>query len=102
MTSAARPVVEVVGLGPGDPGLVTTATRALLTDAPIRFLRTRQHPSAALAGDCPSFDDVYESLPTFDEVYSEIARRIAAAAREHGRVVYAVPGSPTVLEHSVS
>lgn len=102
MTQAARPVVEVVGLGPGDPGLVTTATQTLLADVPVRFLRTRQHPSARLAGDCPSFDDLYETLPTFEEVYAEIARRVTDAAREHGHVVYAVPGSPTVLEHSVS
>lgn len=102
MTPSARPVVEVVGLGPGDPGLVTSATHALVAEIPVRFVRTSRHPSAHLAGQCEFFDDLYETLPTFDEVYDEIARRVGEAARAHGRVLYAVPGSPTVLERSVS
>lgn len=100
MTAAVRPVVEIVGLGPGNPDLVTTGTARLLTGTSVRFLRTRQHPSAHLAGDCPTFDDLYESLPTFEEVYDAIASRVADAAHEHGRVLYAVPGSPMVLERS--
>lgn len=102
MTPAARPVVEVVGLGPGDPGLVTPATTALLAEVPVRFVRTSRHPSAVVVAGCTFFDDLYESLPTFAEVYAEIARRVGDAAREHGRVLYAVPGSPTVLENSVA
>lgn len=102
MTKQARPVVEIVGLGPGDPDLVTAGVLRLLAEVPTRFLRTRHHPSADLAGDCVSFDDLYDSLPTFEEVYDEIARRITDAAHAHGRVVYAVPGSPVVLERSVA
>jgi tetrapyrrole methylase family protein/MazG family protein len=49
-----------------------------------------------------SFDDVYEAADTFASVYAEIADRLVAAAAEHGHVLYAVPGSPLVLERSVA
>ena len=44
---------------------------------------------------------MYERLDTFEEVYAEIAERLVAAAIEHGEVLYAVPGSPLVLERTV-
>ena len=103
MTATAK--IIVVGLGPGDPALVTAQTSAAIATAQVRFLRTRQHPSASLALDAPggatTFDDLYESEATFDAVYERISAILIAAALEHGEVLYAVPGSPTVLERSV-
>jgi len=61
-------------------------------------------PSAALAGDIPSFDHVYERAATFEEVYERITEELVAAAgrvRDEGPVVYAVPGSPLVAERTV-
>ena len=95
------PSVVVVGLGPGGPGYVTQHTLDVIERAPHRFLRTEQHPSASLIPSATSFDDVYERADTFDDVYAEIAERVVAAAIEHGEVVYAVPGSPLVLERTV-
>src|SRR5690606_14796713 len=43
----------------------------------------------------------YEQADTFEEVYRGIADTVAAAAARHGEVLYAVPGSPLVLERSV-
>ncbi len=93
--------VVVVGLGPGNPRHVTTETLDVIAQIPHRFLRTSRHPSAHLVGDAATFDALYESAERFDDVYVEIADQIIAAAAEHGEVLYAVPGSPLILERSV-
>lgn len=97
-----KPRITVVGLGPGNEGLVTAETRAHLASSAHTWLRTSRHPSAHLAGDAPSFDRVYETAGTFDDVYSTIVGQLVAAASEHGEVTYAVPGSPLVLERTVA
>jgi len=93
--------VVVVGLGPGGHDHVTGETLAAIDRIPHRFLRTAVHPSADLVPDATTFDDLYDDADRFEEVYAEIAERLAAAAIEHGEVLYAVPGSPLVLERSV-
>ncbi|NBT37089.1 MAG: nucleotide pyrophosphohydrolase, partial [Actinobacteria bacterium] len=65
-------------------------------------MRTMRHPSVTLLGDCTSFDHLYESQPTFDDVYRAIVEELVAAARTHGEVLYAVPGSPLILESTVA
>ena len=101
MTGTARPRVVVCGLGPGPADLVTTATAAAVARIPHRFLRTERHPSAGVVGAAIAFDALYETAATFDEVYDGIVEALVAAAGEHGEVLYAVPGSPTVAESSV-
>lgn len=98
-----RPVVTVCGLGPGAVDLVTEQTRAVIErcDSDALFLRTRRHPSAVLAERGRSFDDLYDEGEDLDLVYRAIADAVVAAAVEHGRAVYAVPGSPLVLERAV-
>ncbi len=98
----ARPTVVVVGLGPGGDEYVTDHTRRLVAEHAHRFLRTSVHPSAHLVPDAVTFEHVYESADTFDAVYARIAETLVAAATEHGRILYAVPGSPLVLERTVS
>ena len=95
------PSVAIVGLGPGGVEYVTQHTQAVIAAASKRFVRTSRHPSAVLVPDAASFDDVYEQADTFDDVYAEITERLVAAATEHGEVLYAVPGSPLVLERTV-
>jgi tetrapyrrole methylase family protein/MazG family protein len=95
------PRVVVVGLGPAGPELVTAAALDAL-DRPVRrFLRTSRHPSAVVVETATTFDHLYEDADTFAEVYSAITEELVAAAAEDGEVVYAVPGSPFVLERSV-
>ena len=96
-----RPRVVVVGLGPGSPAHVTVETLDEIERIPLRFVRTRRHPSAHLVPDAVSFDELYESADTYADVYTELADRIVQAAVEAGKVLYAVPGSPLVLERSV-
>jgi tetrapyrrole methylase family protein / MazG family protein len=93
--------IDVVGLGPGDERFVTDHTRHMFAAAAHRYVRTLRHPSAHLVGECTSFDAVYDASDTFDDVYGEIVERLVAAARQHASLVYAVPGSPLVLERTV-
>jgi tetrapyrrole methylase family protein / MazG family protein len=93
--------IVVVGLGPGGADHVTIETIDAIERVAIRFLRTGRHPSASLVPDAVTFDDVYEAADTFDDVYVEIVDTLIDAAREHGEILYAVPGSPLVLERTV-
>jgi tetrapyrrole methylase family protein/MazG family protein len=103
----------ICGLGPGRGDAVTDSTRrALAGDRPI-YLRTARHPSAGLATEAASFvrsfDDIYENAASFDDVYTEITETLIDAAQQaeavdgdtEPAVIYAVPGSPLVLERSV-
>jgi tetrapyrrole methylase family protein/MazG family protein len=96
-----KPHVIVVGLGPAGPQYVTQQTLDAIAATPHRFIRTTRHPSAEVVGAATSFDGVYESADTFADVYAEITERLVSAATEHGEILYAVPGSPLVLERTV-
>jgi tetrapyrrole methylase family protein / MazG family protein len=95
------PRIHVVGLGPCGPELVTAGTLDLIDAVPNRFLRTARHPSSTVLGDVVTFDHVYESAETIEEVYGSILELLVAAAADHGEILYAVPGSPVVAEHTV-
>ena len=99
--AAERPVVVIVGLGPGGRDHITAETLREIDRIRHRFLRTAIHPSAHLVAGATTFDDLYDEADRFDDVYDEIAARLVAAAVEHGEVLYAVPGSPLVLERTV-
>jgi tetrapyrrole methylase family protein/MazG family protein len=96
-----RPRVVVVGLGPGGDEHVTRETLVAIARIEHRYVRTARHPSAHLVPDATTFDDLYEAAETFDDVYTTITDRLVDAATTWGEVVYAVPGSPMVLERSV-
>ncbi len=93
--------IAIVGLGPAGPELITPDTLARIETSQRCFLRTRVHPAATGLSGVESFDDLYESSATFAEVYRSIADSLVAEARQSD-VVYAVPGSPLVLERSVA
>jgi tetrapyrrole methylase family protein/MazG family protein len=98
-----KPVVRVVGLGPGTLDHVTRRTFGLLSEASVARLRTRQHPSATAFPDVPSYDELYESAVSFEELYESITDDLVSLAREAApaEVIYAVPGSPIVAERTV-
>jgi tetrapyrrole methylase family protein / MazG family protein len=93
--------VVIVGLGPAGPELVTTETLAAIERIPHRWLRTARHPSATLLAGAPTFDDLYDTSSSFEEVYAAIVATVVDAAARHGEVLYAVPGSPLVAERTV-
>ena len=97
---AGRGRITVVGLGPAGPDLVTAETLDLIAACDRRFLRTARHPSAGVVAGAVAFDAVYEASDSFDDVYRTIAARLVEAAAD-GDLLYAVPGSPLVLERTV-
>ena len=97
-----RPGVTVVGLGPAGPDLCNTATLDAVADHRHRYVRTARHPSVGVLGDdVVPLDHHYETAASFEAVYSGVVDEVVAAAEAHGRVLYAVPGSPMVAEHTV-
>ncbi len=93
--------ITIVGLGPGDPNQLTRQAWDWLQSAPEIYLRTRQHPTVSgLPGsiDIHTFDDVYESHDSFEDVYEEIVRRVLELGKRPQGVTYAVPGHPFVAE----
>ncbi len=98
----SNPCVVVVGLGPGDAELVTSETHRLIDQISMKFARTIRHPACSiLPDDVTYFDSVYDNASAIEDVYQRIATTLADAARRHGEVLYIVPGSPLVAEHTV-
>ena len=98
---ADGPRIDVVGLGPAGPDLLTDGTLGLLRGGAPVYLRTTRHPAASAVAAARSFDHHYESAETFDDVYRAIVADLVEAALDVGPVVYAVPGSPNVAERTV-
>jgi tetrapyrrole methylase family protein / MazG family protein len=95
------PVITVVGLGPGDPSLITAGALEKIRTASHCILRTRVHPSASLLPEVESFDHLYETGDTFSEIYEAIVAELFRRAKQDAEIVYVVPGSPAVAEHTV-
>ena len=93
--------IKIVGLGPGSDDAITTQTLREIENSTHRFIRTTRHPSAHLVRDATSFDVEYEKHDKFEDVYQAIANKLIAAAMQHQEILYVVPGSPLVLEHTV-
>ncbi len=95
------PAITILGLGPGGPDLLTRRAWKAITAAPEIWVRTRRHP--ALDGlpasvQVHSFDALYETLPSFEEVYARIVEEVLALGQRPEGVLYAVPGDPFVAE----
>ncbi len=96
--------ITIIGLGPGDPALLTREAWELLSQADKIYLRTARHPTVASLPPhliLPTFDQLYETLPDFGSVYDTIAEQIVALGRRPQGVIYAVPGHPMIGESSV-
>ena len=91
--------VSVVGLGPGPIDWITPAARSKLRLPGARvFVRTRLFPGLdgllqSLTWE--SFDMVYETAASLDEVHAGILQRLLAGGDE---VVLAVPGDGVIGE----
>ena len=101
LVGTRRPRIVIVGLGPGGDDHVTAETLAAIDRIPRRYLRTSQHPSAHLVPASVTFDHIYDHADTFADVYAAVVEQLVAAAIKHGQILYAVPGSPLILERSV-
>lgn len=93
--------IIIVGLGPGDPKLITREVWDILQNAREIYLRTSKHPVVEFLPEglkVHSFDHLYEEKETFDEVYRAIAEEIVKLGERQKDVIYAVPGNPMVGE----
>jgi tetrapyrrole methylase family protein/MazG family protein len=98
-----RPHITVVGLGPAGAPYLSNGVAALLATAESTYVRTSRHPAVQQLDGVRSFDHLYESADTFDEVYLSIVEELVVQAGivAPDPVVYAVPGSPLVAERTV-
>lgn len=95
------PGITLLGLGPGDPGLLTREAWDVLSAADEIWLRTRQHPIVAglpSAIKTHSFDELYENGESFEALYTAIVEKVLELGRRPQGVIYAVPGHPFVAE----
>lgn len=95
--------ITIVGLGPGDVGLITIQAWHLLSAADTVYLRTGRHPAVDGLPERikrHTFDEIYQSAERFDEVYRLITEEVLRIATEKD-VIYAVPGNPFVGESTV-
>ncbi len=93
--------ITLLGLGPGDPALLTRQAWDTLQTASELYLRTRQHPTIPSLPShltLHSFDDIYETGENFEQVYEQIIQRILELGQRPQGVIYAVPGDPFVAE----
>ena len=99
--STTKKGITLLGLGPGNPYLLTRQAWMILEQASEIYLRTHQHPTVSgfpaqlIVHD---FDDLYNQADSFEEVYTEIINQVMDLARRPEGVVYAVPGHPFIAE----
>jgi len=96
-----QPDIIILGLGPGDPGLLTRRAWEIISSIEEIYLRTDKHPTISGFPKglvIHSFDHFYEEDIPFQQVYQQIAAEIINQAKKTPGVVYAVPGDPFVAE----
>lgn len=96
-----EPGITIIGLGPGDPQMLSLQAWELLNNADEIYLRTIMHPSVSGFPSglrVNSFDDLYEQKSTFEEVYEDIVATIIHLGQQEGGVIYGVPGHPFIAE----
>ena len=103
-------VIIVVGLGPGRwEDLTVEALEHLMSAAHI-ICRTTRHPTVDMLRErraelqIESFDTLYDTIPSFDELYPTMARTLlerAQALPAGEPLLYATPGHPLMGEESV-
>jgi tetrapyrrole methylase family protein/MazG family protein len=96
--------ITIIGLGPGDPAMLTRRAWEVLSSANEIFVRTARHPT--LDGlpstvTVKSFDAIYEQTINFAEVYTQVADEVLRLGAA-GDVIYCVPGHPLVGESTVT
>ena len=98
--------ITVVGLGPGNFGLLTMETWEKISTADYLCLRTSKHPTVEVLKDkglkFRSYDKYYETKDSFAEVYQAIVEDCLKKVKSGKDIVYAVPGSPLVAEKTVT
>ncbi len=93
--------ITILGLGPGDPGLLTREAWKALQQTDEIYLRTRDHPVVSgipKALEIRSFDAVYTEATDYEAVYETIVQEVLELGQRPSGVLYAVPGHPFIGE----
>ncbi|WP_206811382.1 bifunctional methyltransferase/pyrophosphohydrolase YabN [Paradesulfitobacterium ferrireducens] len=97
--------LHILGLGPAGLEQLTLGSYRLLQKADKVFMRTARHPCAEELREegirFESFDEMYESGKSFEEVYEGIISRLRHELVQNEEIIYAVPGHPNVAERTV-
>jgi tetrapyrrole methylase family protein/MazG family protein len=89
--------IVLLGLGPGDPGLLTREALDWLQQVEELYVITKNHPAVAALPDnisCHSFDPVFGSNLSAEQVNEQIILTILQLGQRSQGVTYAVPGHP--------
>src|SRR5258708_30834752 len=88
--------ITIIGLGPGDPELLTRRAWRILGESKEVYLRTARHPGveALPPATYHNFDDWYDRASDFESLYQNIAEKIVELGQRAEGVVYAVPCHP--------
>jgi len=96
-----QPDIIILGLGPGDPELLTLRAARVINNADKIHLRTMDHPTVSGLStelEVISFDDFYLEEESFEIIYQRITDEIIRLAKEDPGVIYGVPGDPYIAE----
>jgi hypothetical protein len=81
--------LTIVGLGPGDVDDLSRRAWRTLKNAKTVYLRTAQHGCVACLPQTEtayiSFDDLYETIDRFEDVYTAIVGRVLEAVQPSGQ-----------------
>ncbi len=100
-TQDTSPDLTIIGLGPGDPDLLTRRAWEVITSSKEIYLRTKEHPTVKgfpLDLKVHSFDQYYQEEDNYEIIYQRITAEIINLSLKGKGVVYAVPGDPFVAE----
>jgi tetrapyrrole methylase family protein/MazG family protein len=91
--------ITLLGLGPGNPQLLTLQAWEILNTVSEIYLRTRLHlmvdglPSTL---QVHSFDHLFETNDPLDDIYTQIVARVLMLGKRPEGIIYAVPGHPLI------
>lgn len=93
--------ITLLGLGPGNPDMLTLQAWYVLENISEIYLRTSEHP--VIDGfpegiQVHSFDYLYEREADFEDVYNHIVEQVLKLGLKPNGIVYAVPGHPFIAE----
>ncbi|OUS70777.1 nucleoside triphosphate pyrophosphohydrolase [Paenibacillus sp. MY03] len=95
----SQAIIEIIGLGAGDPDALTLGVWKKLQSANRLFVRTERHPVMSLLNEngitYTTFDSLYEQYESFPEVYEGIAGILLEEARKSKPADEANASNPT-------